>query len=429
MKKFLTALLLCAAIGSYAQQVGTVSAQTTRMKPDTLKRLFLIKEGDDFSPEKYERAQDELHRLRVFKQLDFSTRQNGNKTDIHITANDGAYIFPFGFISGGKKSAAALALAGGNWFKQGESIFIFAGGGSDGFTSRAGLSLGKHFFSVAQTHLNFDQRFYRDDWQNAHGAFSTTDDEEDYKTRLLLQTHSRQDELSLLYAYRFTRTLQVRAEPKYRYVSYANGLDNGNHSAVSFGLRYSDDVRPNINMGALSGYGLSDKAQSLQDLPHARSGYLAEINYSAGGKMTGSDYEIQKLGASAAWVLELKTRHTLMVQLKAQDDLKAPLSDQTLSTELLSAGRYDRTRRGTRGAGLSTSFAYYLLRNQTGLLSIAPFYELAYVYDHATYRPHSGAGATLAYRLWRFPLPFGVNYSHNLQDGSVQIGFVMGGSF
>lgn len=431
MKKFLAALLLCMSVGAFAQQVGQITAETTRMSPATLKRLFLLKEGGKFSPEKYADAQDELHRLRVFKKLEFSKQTRGDKTDIRIDAQDGAYIFPFGFISGGEKSAAALALAGGNLFKQGESIFVFAGGSSDGFMSRAGLSLGKHFLSLAQTHLNFDQRFYSDHWQNAYGVFSTTDDEEDYKTRLIAQTRGRQDDVSFLYGYRLTRTLQARVAPQYRYVSYQNGLlDGGNHSAVSLGLRYSDDVRPNMNMGALSGYGLSDKAQSLQDLPRARSGYLADLNYTGGGTVTGSDYEIQKLGASATWVLELKTRHTLMMQVKAQDAVKAPFSDQITSLELLSgAGRYERTRRGTRGAGVSASFAYYLVRNQAGLLSVAPFYELAYVYDNHTYRPHSGAGVTLSYRLWRFPLPFGVNYSHNLQDGSAQIGFAMGGAF
>lgn len=431
MRKFLPIFLCLLCAGAYAQKVGQVTAETTRMSPQTLKRLFLLKEGDDFSQKKYERAQDELHRLRVFKKLDFAATAQGDTTDIHITAQDGSYIFPFGFISKGKKSAAGLALAGGNLFKQGESVFAFVGGGDDGFSSRLGASMGKHFVSVAQTHLNFYQRFYRDNWQNSYGVFSTTDDEEEYQSRLLAQLHGREDEVTLLYAYRLSRTLSARLEPQYRYVSYADGnLDNGNHSTLSFALRYADDVRPNMNMGALSGYGLSDKAQSLQDLPRARSGYLAEISYTAGGTTTGSDYEIQKLGAQAAWILELKSRHTFMVQLKAQDAIKAPFSSQITSLELLSgAGRYDRTRRGSRGIGAGVSFAYYLLRNQAGLLSLAPFYELAYVYDTNTYRPHSGVGATLSYKLWRFPLPFGVNYTHNLQDGSHQVGFVLGGTF
>ena len=431
MKKFLTALLFLLSVSATAQQVGQITAQTTRMRPDTLKRLFLLKEGDDFSAEKLAAAEDDLHRRRVFKELHFSTQTRDDKTDIHIEAQDGAYIFPFGFITSGKKSAAAFALAGGNLFKQGESIFIFAGGGNNGFTARAGLTLGKHFLSVGQQHLNFERRFYTNDWQNAAGVFSTTDDEGEYQPYLLAQEHTRQDEVSFLYAYRLSRTLQARLEPQYKYISYKNGgTDAGNHSAVSVGLQYSDDVRPNINMGALSGYGLSDKAQSLQDLPRARNGYLAALNYTTGGKWSGSDYDLQKISASAAWLLELKTRHVFMLQIKAQDAVKAPFSDNVKSLDLLSgAGRYDRLRSGSRGIGMSTSFAYYLLRNNVGLLSLAPFYELAYVYDEHAYRPHSGTGATLAYRFWRFPLPLGINYSYNLQDGSQQIGFAVGGAF
>ena len=82
-----------------------------------------------------------------------------------------------------------------------------------------------------------------------------------------------------------------------------------------------------------------------------------------------------------------------------------------------------------RGAGIGASFVYYLLRNHTGLLSLAPFYENAYVYAGGKYRAHSGAGATLSYKLWRFPLPLGINYTHNLQDGGNLVGFVIGGAF
>ena len=119
-----------------------------------------------------------------------------------------------------------------------------------------------------------------------------------------------------------------------------------------------------------------------------------------------------------------------MVEARAQDAFKASFSDEIVSTDLLSGmGRYDRQIRGSRGAGTAASFIYYLLRNDTGLLSIAPFYEIAYVYAGGGYRPHSGTGGTLSYKLWRFPFPVGINYTRNLQDGSDQVGFVIGGTF
>ena len=120
----------------------------------------------------------------------------------------------------------------------------------------------------------------------------------------------------------------------------------------------------------------------------------------------------------------------LTLQLKAQNAFEGAFTDQVTSLDVLTgAGKYDRQRRGKRAAGAGVSFTYYLLRNQTGLLSLAPFYELSYTDVGPNYRPHSGAGANLFYRLWRFPLPIGLNYTHNLQDGSHQVGFVVGGMF
>ncbi len=435
MKKLLLLLVCWAYLPAAAQTpvvtVGEVHASATRMSAKTLQKLFLLKPGDSFTPAAYEKAQDDLHNLRVFKKLEFSTQDRNSQKDIFIQAQDGYYIFPLAFASGGKKSAAALSLAAGNLFKQGESTFFFAGGSEDGFSAMAGASIGNEFFSLGFTKLNFDQRFYRNGWSNSFGIFSTTDDKDEYAGELLGQAHTRKEQLAFTYMHRFSRTLRGFVRPEYVRYSYSpHALDNGSHNQITLGVRFTDDIRKGANMGALSGYGLTDKKKSLQNLPRARQGYGLNLFYSAGGSWTGSDYDISKLGLEAAWVLELKNRHMLVTELRAQDAFKAPFSDGILSTELLSGmGRYDRQIRGSRGAGAAVSFIYYLLRNDTGLLSLAPFYELAYVYANTRYRPHSGAGAALTYKLWRFPFPFGINYTRNLQDGSEQVGFVFGGKF
>ncbi|MBO7237870.1 MAG: hypothetical protein J6U96_01085 [Elusimicrobiaceae bacterium] len=431
MRNWITFLFLMLAITAYAETVGTVTAQSTRMSPGTLRRHFLLKPGEEFSQQRYEQAQDELHKLRVFKKLDFSATPNGGQMDIHIDAQDGWYIFPMGFFTGGSKSAGGLSLAAGNLFKQGESTFLFAGGGHDGWTAHAGWVTPKHFFNLRYTHLDADQRFYQNHWMNIPSVFSTADDKEDHADKLLREVSGTQETLAFTYKYRLSRTVRLALRPEYKYVSYQNGqLDGGKHHQVSFGLEFSDDIRAGMNMGALSGFGLTDKKQSLQDLPRARSGYTGALSYTGGGDFTGSDYDISKISLKAAWLLELKTRHLFTLQLHAENAFDAPFSDWITSTDLLGGmGRYDRELRGKRGAGLSTAFVYYLLRNQTGLLSVAPFYELSYVDTGAAYTPHSGAGAALMYKLWRFPLPFGINYTHNLQDGSHQVGFVIGGAF
>ena len=240
-----------------------------------------------------------------------------------------------------------------------------------------------------------------------------------------------QEQIGFVYKHRLSRTLRLALRPQYNYISYKNhALDSGKHHQVAFGLEWEDDIRPGTNMGALSGYGLTDKAQSLKDLPRPRSGYKGAVTYANGGDWTGSDYHLSKLSLQGAWLFELRTRHLLMLQLSVQEAFEYSFSEQITSTGLLSdIGRYDRQRRGKRGAGGSLSFTYYILRDQVGLLSFTPFYELAYVDNGIRYLPHSGVGATLSYKLWRFPLPFGVNYTQNLQDGSHQVGFVIGGAF
>ena len=428
-KVFLTGLFLLLFTGLFAQTVGKITATTTRMSPQTLQQRFLLKPGDKFSSELYEKAQDDLHKLRVFKKLDFSVRPHNGEVDIHIDAQDGYYIFPMAFWTGGSKNAFGASAAAGNLLKQGEQIFLFGGGSKDGFTTRAGLRIGNHFLTKAYTQQHFDENFYSGDWQNVHSVFSTTDDEHHHS---LLQTlRGRQDKISLLYMYRFSRTGRISITPEYNRITYAqHQLDSGNHHALSVGLSFSDDIRAGMNMGALSGYGLTDKQKSLQDLPRARMGYTAALSYKNGGHWTDSDYTISKISAEGAWLVELPEHHLLTWQLKAQHAFDAPFSDEITSLDVLSgAGKYARLRRGKQAVGTGLSFTYYLLRNQTGLLSLAPFYELAYVDAGERYRPHSGAGVNLFYRLWRFPLPVGLNYTQNLQDGSRQVGFVVGGMF
>jgi len=431
MKKWFLACCCTTAVHAFgAPTVGTVTADTTRMAPRTLVSRFQLKPGEPFSPARYEKAQDDLHKLRVFKKLDFSYNEHDNEVDIHISAQDGYYIFPMAFYTGGSKSAAGASIHAGNLFKQGEQTFLFGGGNKNGFTTRAGLQIGNHFLTKVYTQKHFDQKFYSGHWQNVHGVFSTTDDD-DFSGDLRRSVRGRQDEISLLYSYRFSRTGRVRISPTYNRITYAqHQLDSGNHHTLAAGISFADDIRSGMNMGALAGYGLTDKEKSLQDLPHVRHGYNAALTYENGGRWTHSNYTISKLSLEGAWLLELRARHMLMVQAKAAESFEAPFSDEVTSPDVLTgAGKYNRLRRGKRGAGAGVSFAYYLLRNKTGLLSFAPFYEMAYTGKNGSYRPHSGAGANLFYRLWRFPLPFGINYTHNLQDGSHQVGFVVGGAF
>jgi hypothetical protein len=432
MKKFLVSFLCCLPICLYAQHVHQVTAQTTRMSEDTLKKRFRLKPGDLFTPQAYQKAQEDLHKLRVFKTLEFIEKERKKSVDIHIKADDRSYVFPMAFAMSGKKRSAGLSLASGNLFKQGETIFLFAGGGRDGFATHGGLSLGNDFFYLGYQHLNFEQSFYENRWTSVPSIFSAADDKDKYLSSRIGKIHGRQDTLQFTYRHKFSSVWSFSVTPEYEYYYYKDGaLDSGKHSHISLAMQYADDIRPDLNMGALSGIGLSDKAQALRNLPQVRMGKLAEISYTAGGHWSGSEYDIQKLSLGAGLLWELKTRHMLALYAKAQRAFSAPFSNRIESSDLLfGLGIYDREQRGKGGVSGGVSFTYFILRNQLGLLSFTPFYEVAYITSGGnSYLPHSGVGATLTYRLWRFPLPISVNFTQNVDDGTQHIGVKLGGRF
>ena len=433
MKHFLTLLCCFLTTAIVAQQVvHSVTAETNRMSPDTLTRRFKLKPGDLFTAQTYQKAQEDLHKLRVFKTLQFIEKERKDGVDIHIKADDRSYVFPMVFALSGKKRAAGVSLASGNLFKQGESGFLFLGGGRDGFATHGGFSLGDHAVYAGYSHQNFEQRFYEKGWMSSPNIFSSADDKDNHNSTLLGQVRGKQDDLTISYQYRFSGLWSFSVAPQYEYYSYKHHwLDSGNHSNISFGLHYADDIRPGLNMGALAGVGLSDKAHALRDLPRVRVGKLADAVYTVGGSWTGSDYNIQKLSLNTAFLWEFKARHMLAVFAKMQRAFEAPFSNKIRSGDLLfGMGIYDREQRGKTGVSAGVSFTYFILRNQTGLLSLMPFYEQAYIEASGhSYQPHSGVGATLTYRLWRFPLPVGLNFTQNLNDGSHHVGVRVGGHF
>ena len=82
-----------------AQQVRSVTAETTCMSPQTLTQRFKLKPGDLFTTQAYQKAQEDLHKLRVFKTLEFIEKERKDGVDIHIKADDRSYVFPMIFAS------------------------------------------------------------------------------------------------------------------------------------------------------------------------------------------------------------------------------------------------------------------------------------------------------------------------------------------
>ena len=145
--------------------------------------------------------------------------------------------------------------------------FFFGGASQDGFTLNGGVALGKNSFYAGYSKINTDQRFYKNYWSNTFGVFSTSDDEGEYPGELLAQVHTRQENFTFNYARELTPDLSLFIRPELVRYQYASTpfmqLDSGSHNTLTAGLQISDNIRKGANMGALSGYGLTDKRKSF----------------------------------------------------------------------------------------------------------------------------------------------------------------------
>ena len=89
MKRILLLILcVCPSLLSAQEVVHSVTAETTRMSEATLKKRFHLKEGEAFTEKEYQKAQADLHKLRVFKTLEFIEKKRTEGVDIHIKVDD-----------------------------------------------------------------------------------------------------------------------------------------------------------------------------------------------------------------------------------------------------------------------------------------------------------------------------------------------------
>lgn len=432
MKKFSFLLFLAFLPSIYAEQIRNVTVQNTHMSADTLQRRFHLKPGDLFTEDSYDKAKEDLQKLRIFRTLEFVEKKHKDGIDIHIKADDRSYVIPMLFGVTGNKHALGLSLIGKNLFKQAEQTHLFVGAGRDGFELRGSLRLDRQVFSAGYDRLRFKQRFYEDGWVSSPGMFNPADDSGKYKEVFLAQTHGRQEDAYVSYRYYLSSLWSVALTPQYQYYTYQDiYLDTGNHSHLSVQLQYAEDVHPGMNMSAQTELAHLDKQDILRDLPHMRSGKWAAVSYTAGGSWSGSDYTINKAGLAGSYLWELKQHHRIALFAKAQRAFDAPFSNQVQSSDLLfGMGIYDREQRGKGGVSAGVSFTYFAWRSKNNVLNITPFYEQAYIrtQEHS-YQSHSGVGASLGYRYWPIPWPVYLTFTHNLDDSSHHLGCKVGGHF
>lgn len=428
----MVSILCFLPVSVLSSEIRSITVQTAHMSPRTLQAHLPFQTGDTFDLAAFEKAKADLQHLHFFKTLEFLYREDKNGVDIRIRADDHTYLVVSGLVVSGKKHAAGVSLSGRNFLKQAENITLFIGGGKDGFNTHGEMALGNHTFRLDYFHLRFEQSFYSGGWVSENGLFSPADDKGKYRDVFLDSVKGTQDDFSVSYEYRFSPHWHAFVTPEYEYYRYdRKRLDTGNHSHVSAGLQYTDDVHPTMNMADLSELSHVEKQDILTDLPRVRSGKTAQVAYMAGGAWSGSDFTIKKWTAQGKYGWEFPSRQQIALFTKVQYAPDVPFSNGVESSELLfGMGIYDREQRGKQGFSAGISWTYFPLRNQTGILSLVPFYEQAYVSDGGrSYASHSGVGLSAGYRFWHFPIPISVTLTHNLTDGSQHAGVKVGGRF
>lgn len=408
--------------------IQEIQIKTKRVDPKVVRHNFLLQEGELFEEGRYKRAIENLHNMRIFKKLDFKVdRTPQDNLIIRVEGEDGAYVFPLAFISGGGQKGVGVTLVEGNYLKKGEMIYTFMGFGDDGIMAILGGAYEDYYASIKFENLSFYRRFYDHNWVSMKGIFGSDRDKKHFSNPLS-EVYQKQDKLSLTLA-RTKNDFTIFLTPEYFYLNSADKLNDGMHSTLTIGVNYQRDMRLGTNFGALFGYGLSDKKEALKDLAQRKMGYKLASSFQQGYKWAGNSYKILKLYTEAQTNIEFRNRNLLLFYLKWQNSFGSPFEDKVQTHDLLDYGKHLRQRYGRQGVGTGLSYVWYILRDKVGLLSFSPFYEFATVYEDKHYYSQSGVGANLAYQFWRFPWPVGLNYTYGINDSCHQVSFMIGAKF
>ncbi len=428
---FLFIFISCFAFAEETKELNTPTENIAQKQDETtlesLKNLIFIKKDDPADKAKYEQAKENLQKKPFVKFLEFLYQKKKDGFDIHIDGEEEDYVLPLFISLNTSKRSAGLALESGNILKKGQDFYISFEAGKNLFNTHNEFASGKNTFILEYDYSKTNQKFYSNGWEDDEAIYNPDIEEVSF-----IEQKTKKEDMFVSYRYQISNLWELFITPEYQYYKYQDSsFDSGNHSNISFGAQYTDNVPMNIYLGSFIKLNKQEKKLMLVDLPRIKRGKLATISYTYGGDITGSKYEIQKLSLSGSYMLEFKTRHRLALFAKTQQAYKAPFSNLIESSDMLfGLGIYDREQRGKRGYSYGSSFTYFLMRKKAGLLSLMPFYEQAFVNSSDNhYISHSGVGAILTYQFLHIYLPISLNYTYNLSNSSHHLGFRIGGHF
>jgi hypothetical protein len=405
-----------------------------------LRRRLPFSEGQTLPPDGLDRARRALSDMRLFKQVFVSSAPaEGGGALVTVALDDGWYLIPFPFYASGSGGGrGGMVLAERNIFRRAESLTAagFSGGGGEHESAAAaceGWSL-----QVSRSRRRFEERVYSDGGFTSTAGLRRPSDESDPSRAgtVLFEGERKSDEGRIAVSFPLPGLRGTAGwEPaRIRQAVPAGGSAATREERVGqavLGLRAGAEARENFmgDLGNLLGFGLAGLEDRLKPLPHpvGRIGFGATLT--RGAAWTGSErpytYGLATVSASRSW----GKRNNLSFTLAGGRGHDLPEA-RKLATgpQLGMIGQYAREFRGRGALAAGTSFSRPLSTTKRGIWQGMVFVEAARAWDGRG-RDKAGAGASVFYRFWRFPLPLGVTVTRSLDDQDTQVSAAVGGRF
>jgi hypothetical protein len=426
--------------------ISSISFSGNRVSEKTLRGAIPIREGDRLTEKSLEETYEALYAMRLFKTVAISTNAAGEGlAEVHITAKDGWYLIPMPFaVSGQGGSSAGLFLVSRNVFKKAESVSLSGATGSAGGAAAAFFEKDGRSLDVMHSERNAEEGLYTDGGFSSAQNMRKSDDTGNYdflsKFGTLESMYKRRKQTNSISAgFPLARraeipTLSAALSYNGEKNTYGDGLKElhggGRASSVSLELNAGGRGEKMDDLGVIFGLGLADLDKRIQNRTRTENTWRGGLNLATAGAWTGSDYAFSKTALSIENSTVWGRNNRFSVRCAGAISANAPES-QLFATgrETGLIGQYAREFRAPRIASFGASFSKPITVSKRGILQAAVFAETAF--DPAAYcaTAQKGAGFSLFYRFWRFPLPLGFSQTYSFRDKNIQVSAAIGGRF
>jgi len=431
----------CGAVESV--QINKIFFSDNRVSESTLRTIIPIKEGDELTQRAIEETYDALYSMKLFKSVAISTSTAGEGlADVKIVAKDGWYLLPLPFaVSGQGGGSAGIFVISRNIFRKAESVSVSGATGGTGGAAAVFLEKDGRSLNIFHSERSAEEGIYTDGGyssvQNMHES-DNADFFSKYGTLAALykrrqQTNSISIGFPLLRRRKITGLsgrLSCIGEKNTYNTGQQELLGGGRTSRVSLEINAGGSGEKRDDLGVIFGMGLADMHKRLQQRTKTKNMWGGGLSVSNAGAWTRSDYAFSKaalsLDNSTVWGRE----NRLSLRCSAALSANAP-ENQLPATgrETGLMGQYAREFRAPRMTSYNALFSKPIIRSKRGILQAAIFVETAF--DPADYSAtvQKGAGFSLYYRFWRFPLPLGLSQTYSFRDRNLQVSAAIGGRF